>query len=90
MPTTKKKTSTKKSPLASFEASLHDLEKLVNEMEHGNLSLEESLNHFEQGVKLTATCQKALTEAEQKVEVLQKKAAKSLRKLEQDGLFEEE
>jgi len=90
MPATKKKTSKKTSAITTFETSLQDLEKLVNEMEQGNLSLEESLQHFEQGVKLTASCQKALTEAEQKVEVLQKKAAKSLKKLEQDGLFEEE
>lgn len=89
MPTAKK-TTKKNSAVASFETSLNDLEKLVSEMEQGNLSLEESLQHFEQGVKLTALCQKALTEAEQKVEVLQKKAAKSLKKLEQDGLFEEE
>ena len=80
MSTTKKKTSKKNSPIASFETSLRDLENLVNEMEQGNLSLEDSLKHFEQGVKLTASCQKALTEAEQKVEVLQKKAAKSLKK----------
>ena len=90
MAATKKNTPKKNSPVAAFEASLHELEKLVNEMEQGNLSLDETLKHFEQGVKLTAVCQKALTEAEQKVEVLQKKAAKSLAKLEQDGLFEEE
>jgi exodeoxyribonuclease VII small subunit len=53
-----------------FEASLSQLEQLVDQMEEGDLSLEESLNAFEAGVKLTRECQQALQEAEQKVEVL--------------------
>ena len=53
-----------------FEASLEKLEKLVEKMEGGNLSLEESLKVFEEGIKLTKECQQALTRAEQKVKML--------------------
>ena len=53
-----------------FEASLARLEELVDQMEDGDLSLEESLKAFEAGVKLTRECQQALQAAEQKVEVL--------------------
>lgn len=54
----------------TFEESLAELEQLVERMELGNLSLEESLKLFERGVQLTRTCQKALKEAEQKVQIL--------------------
>jgi exodeoxyribonuclease VII small subunit len=57
----------------AFEKSLQELEALVVKMEQGNLSLEESLQHFERGIQLTRTCQQALKEAEQKVEILLKK-----------------
>jgi exodeoxyribonuclease VII small subunit len=53
-----------------FESSLSRLEQLADQMEEGDLSLEESLKAFEAGVKLTRECQQALQEAEQKVEVL--------------------
>lgn len=53
-----------------FEASLEQLEELVDQMEEGDLTLEESLKAFEAGVKLTRECQQALQAAEQKVEVL--------------------
>ena len=56
----------------SFEASLRELETLVENMEQGELSLEESLKHFERGIKLTRSCQQALKDAEQKVEILLK------------------
>jgi exodeoxyribonuclease VII small subunit len=49
---------------------------LVTKMEQGNLSLEESLQHFERGILLTRTCQQALKEAEQKVEILLSKSGK--------------
>lgn len=58
---------------AAFEKSLKELETLVEKMEQGDLSLEESLRHFERGVELTRNCQQALKEAEQKVEILLKK-----------------
>jgi len=57
-----------------FEASLKELENLVETMEKGDLSLEDSLSHFERGVQLSRTCQQALKEAEQKVEILMKKS----------------
>ncbi|TAL46171.1 MAG: exodeoxyribonuclease VII small subunit [Methylovulum sp.] len=54
----------------TFEDSLAELELLVSRLEQGDISLEESLKSFERGVNLTRTCQKALQEAEQKVQVL--------------------
>ncbi|MGK0441476.1 MAG: exodeoxyribonuclease VII small subunit [Pseudohongiellaceae bacterium] len=54
----------------NFEKSLDQLEELVEDMEHGDLSLEESLKAFEKGIKLTRDCQSALNQAEQKVQML--------------------
>lgn len=53
-----------------FESSLKELETLVEKLEQGDLSLEESLRSFERGIELTRTCQRALRGAEQKVETL--------------------
>ncbi|WP_286240218.1 exodeoxyribonuclease VII small subunit [Neptuniibacter halophilus] len=53
-----------------FEQSLQQLETLVNQMEQGDLTLEESLQAFEQGVSLTRECQNILAQAEQKVQLL--------------------
>ena len=53
-----------------FEQALDQLEHLVEEMEGGELSLEDSLKAFEQGIKLTRECQTALSAAEQKVQLL--------------------
>jgi len=53
-----------------FENALEQLEELVSSMEDGELSLEESLQAFEKGIKLTRECQTALKKAEQKVKVL--------------------
>lgn len=53
-----------------FEQSLQTLEALVTRMESGELSLEKSLEAFEQGIRLTKECQQALREAEQKVKIL--------------------
>ena len=61
--------SKKKSPV-SFESALSELESLVEHMESGELSLEDSLKSFERGIVLTRSCQEALKEAEQKVEIL--------------------
>ena len=57
-----------------FESAMRELETLVARLEQGDLPLEESLAAFERGVTLTRTCQTALKEAEQKVEILLKKA----------------
>ncbi|HYW05131.1 MAG TPA: exodeoxyribonuclease VII small subunit [Gammaproteobacteria bacterium] len=50
-----------------FEKTLAELESLVERLESGELSLEESLRQFERGVTLTRACQQALQAAEQKV-----------------------
>jgi len=57
-----------------FEKSITKLEALVERMEGGNLSLEESLKTFEEGIKLTRECQQALKTAEQKVKLLIEKS----------------
>ncbi|MDZ7644099.1 MAG: exodeoxyribonuclease VII small subunit [Woeseiaceae bacterium] len=57
-----------------LEKSLARLEALVEELESGELSLEKSMQKFEQGIKLTRQCQGALKDAEQRVEVLLKSA----------------
>ncbi|MBS4050629.1 MAG: exodeoxyribonuclease VII small subunit [Methylomonas sp.] len=58
---------------SQFEEAMQELEQLVEQMERGELSLEESLKSFERGIKLTRTCQQALQEAEQKVQILLEK-----------------
>ena len=60
-----------------FEKALEDLEELVETLEKGELSLDETLKQFERGIKLTRTCQSALKNAEQKVELLIKQAGKT-------------
>ncbi|GAC1308237.1 MAG: exodeoxyribonuclease VII small subunit [Steroidobacteraceae bacterium] len=64
----------KEPPRLDFENAMRDLEDLVERLEQGDLPLEESLAAFERGVMLTRSCQTALKEAEQKVEILLKKA----------------
>ena len=59
----------------SFEQALSELESLVDTLEKGDLTLEESLTAFERGVVLTRSCQKALDEAEQKVRILTSRSA---------------
>jgi exodeoxyribonuclease VII small subunit len=54
----------------NFEKALSELEKLVEEMEQGNLTLEDSLKRFEKGIALTTECQQALQNAELKVKEL--------------------
>jgi len=68
--TTSKKTTTKKSKPLDFEKALNELESLVETMEEGDMSLEDSLKQFERGVELTRQCQTALRDAEQKVQIL--------------------
>ena len=54
----------------TFESSLKELERIVEQLEAGDLPLERSLELFEQGVRLSRDCQKRLDEAERKVEIL--------------------
>ncbi|MDH5190932.1 MAG: exodeoxyribonuclease VII small subunit [Gammaproteobacteria bacterium] len=66
----------KASKNTDFEKSMKELEQLVERMEAGEVSLEDSLKDFERGIELTRTCQKALKEAEQKVQILMEKNGK--------------
>jgi exodeoxyribonuclease VII small subunit len=58
----------------NLEKSLANLEELVEELESGDLPLEQAMKKFEEGIKLTRGCQTALKEAEQKVQILMKSA----------------
>jgi exodeoxyribonuclease VII small subunit len=59
----------------TFEEALAELEAIVDQLERGDLSLQDSLQSFERGVALTAVCQRALSQAEQRVEMLTGKDA---------------
>lgn len=61
---------TTKGAALALEPALKELEALIERMETGDLSLEESLKCFEQGTALTRHCQQALAAAEQKVQIL--------------------
>ena len=56
----------------NFESSLAELEKIVAQLETGDLPFEESLKLFEDGVKLSRECRERLSEAERRIEVLMK------------------
>ncbi|HOV32119.1 MAG TPA: exodeoxyribonuclease VII small subunit [Candidatus Hydrogenedens sp.] len=55
---------------SNFEKDLEKLEKIVQELEKGDLTLEESLKQFEEGIRLARQCEKALVEAEKRIEIL--------------------
>jgi exodeoxyribonuclease VII small subunit len=63
-------------PVAKFEVSLEELEKIVRELEAGDLPLERSLELFERGVGLSEQCRKQLEEAETRVEMLVRRGNK--------------
>jgi len=65
-------------PTAAFEVSLDELERVVKELEKGELTLERSLELFEKGMNLTEQCKKQLEEAETRVELLMKRGAKTV------------
>lgn len=60
----------------AFEESLKRLEQLVNEMENGELSLDQMISHFEEGSSLVEKCGKRLNEVERRIEKLVKKKGK--------------
>ncbi len=62
----------------SFETSLAELEQIVGKLESGDLPLEESLELFEKGIKLSRECRERLTKAERRIEVLMKDAGGNL------------
>ncbi|MGE8213019.1 MAG: exodeoxyribonuclease VII small subunit [Stenotrophomonas sp.] len=65
-----KKSPNEASPVAQFEQSLEELEQLVEEMEAGDLSLEQSLTAYERGVGLYRQCQQALEQAQLRVRLV--------------------
>ena len=54
----------------SFESQIENLEKIVAELENGELSLDESVSKFEEGIKISKECNKTLEEAEKKITIL--------------------
>lgn len=56
----------------SFEEQMEQLEKIVEELERGELSLEDSVSKFEEGIKISKKCNKTLEEAEKKITILVK------------------
>ncbi len=73
----RKKSDTTIADNTPFEQALAELEQLVEEMERGDLSLQDSLNSFERGIALTRHCQQSLQAAEQKVTMLSNPTADS-------------
>lgn len=63
-------------PVANFETGLAELEKVVKELEAGDLPLERSLELFEKGMTLSNTCRKQLQDAETRIELLIRKDGK--------------
>jgi len=57
-------------PTRTFESSLEALERIVHELEQGDLPLERSLELFEQGIRLSCECQERLSQAERRIEIL--------------------
>ena len=72
----------------TFESSLDELEKIVGQLEDGDMPLEKSLKLFEDGVKLSRECRERLIEAERRIEILLKDADgnPSLKELEPESL----
>jgi exodeoxyribonuclease VII small subunit len=64
-----------KTSSSSFESSLEELERVVKQLEKGDLPLEQSLALFEIGMRLSAECKRQLEEAESRVEILMKKGS---------------
>jgi exodeoxyribonuclease VII small subunit len=62
----------------TFESALGELESIVQQLEQGDLDLEESLKLFERGVKLSRECRERLVKAERRIEILLKDADGSL------------
>ena len=75
----------------TFEASLQELEKIVRNLENGDLALEESLKLFEDGVKLSRECQERLNQAERRIEILMRDEAgnPALQAIEPENLRDE-
>lgn len=61
-----------KAAVLTFETALQELEQIANELESGNLGLDEAIAAFEKGMKYAKSCHEKLEEAERKIEILQK------------------
>jgi exodeoxyribonuclease VII small subunit len=61
----------------NFEQAISELEAIVNQLEKGDLPLEETLKKFEHGIQLSQFCQKTLDEAQQKIEHLKLNSSKN-------------
>jgi len=70
-----------------FEKALERLEKIVEELEAGNIPLEEALKKYEEGVRLSRACSEKLSQAEKKIQVLTKTLDGSLKR--EDFEFED-
>lgn len=66
-------TAQSKKKLIQLEKKLEELSELIDRMEQGGLSLEDSLEYFERGINLVRSCQETLLEAEQKIQLLTEK-----------------
>lgn len=72
-----------------FEDDLKKLQKIVEELSSGKITLGEALKKYEEGVKIAQSCSQTLTEAQRKVELLMKKDGKfSLEKFDDSGIEE--
>jgi exodeoxyribonuclease VII small subunit len=65
----------------NFELSIDQLEKIVSELESGDLSLEDSIKKFEEGMKLSKLCSKMLDETEQKILMLVKDTEEQVKEI---------
>ena len=63
-----------------FEKALEKLEKIVEDLENGDLALEDALKKYEEGIRLSALCQQRLTQAEKKIEILTRSLDGSLQR----------
>lgn len=72
-----------------FEENLKELEQTVKKLEEGNVSLDEMLSLFENGIRLTKSCTAQLDEAEQKINILLKSENGELSEAEFEGLKEQ-
>ena len=70
-----------------FEKALERLEKIVEELEAGNIPLEEALKKYEEGVRLSRSCTEKLNQAEKKIQILTKSLDGSLKR--EDFEFED-
>ena len=74
----------------NFETKMIGLEKIVTELEKGNLSLEDSLNKFEEGMKISKDCSKLLEDAEKRITIIFGTKDFNISLLEKNGEIKEE